>query len=57
MECENTFCIYEKDGNCILEEVSLNVFGACESCIYVPIDREYLETQKQKLLKEYEEER
>ena len=50
MKCENCFCIYEKNGDCILEEISLNACGNCEDCIYPSIDSEYLEAKKQSLL-------
>ncbi len=56
MKCENCFCIYEMNGNCTLKEISLNISGACESCIYPEIDRIYLENEKQKLLRVYREE-
>ena len=55
MKCENDFCIYEANGKCILDEISINSLGACDECIYPNIDRDYLEKQKQKLLKKYEE--
>ena len=54
MKCENYFCIYESNGDCTLKEISLNIMGACEDCIYPSIDREYLEKEKQILLEKFE---
>ena len=54
MKCENYFCIYEKDGNCTLDEISVNISGGCDDCIYPSLDNDYLEWQKEKLLKKFE---
>ena len=56
MNCENYFCIYESNGKCSLESVSLNILGACDNCVYPSIDRDYLEKVKQKTLESYESE-
>ena len=55
MKCENNFCVYNKKGNCIIEP-SMNVFGACESCVYVEPDPDYIDALKIKLLKSWGEE-
>ena len=51
MRCENLFCIYWKDSNCILDEISLDIMGCCCSCIYVDIDEEMLRQKREELLK------
>ena len=56
MKCENCFCIYESNGSCILKEISLDITGACNYCIYLSINNNYLEREKQMLLKKYIEE-
>ena len=56
MKCENYFCIYEENGFCTLKEISLNIMGACEDCIYPSINREYLQKKKQKLIDRYAQE-
>ena len=33
MLCENIFCIYEKDGMCILDEIEIDISGQCTCCI------------------------
>ena len=47
MKCENYFCIYEENGSCTLEEISLSISGTCEALIYPLINRQYLEEKKQ----------
>ena len=42
MRCGNTFCIYWKDGNCVLKNIELDIQGSCISCIYVDLDEEML---------------
>lgn len=37
MNCENNFCVYWEDENCILDNVSLDVLGCCKACILVEI--------------------
>ncbi len=55
MLCENIFCIYWSNKKCLLDEVSLNVQGNCESCIYINIDETTLKNQRKKLLKKYDD--
>lgn len=50
MKCENYFCVYEKDCKCILDSISLDVQGSCLSCVYVNIDDDILQRQKNKFL-------
>lgn len=50
MNCENYFCIYEKDGVCILDNIELDLLGQCKECIYVDIDPDLLKKKKQKAI-------
>ena len=43
MECENIFCIYYKKGRCKLKEVTLDIQGKCNDCVYVEIEEDELE--------------
>ncbi len=54
MRCENIFCIYQSNGRCTLDEVSMDILGMCTECIYANIDKDILEQARVKLLKEYE---
>ena len=47
MNCENLYCIYEKDGACVLDEVGINANGLCSECILVSLSFEALEKLKQ----------
>ncbi len=55
MRCENVFCIYWVNNNCGLDEISLDIQGNCQDCIYVDIKEEELENHRQKLLRKYSE--
>ncbi len=52
MDCENAMCIYQKEGKCILDEITLNEMGVCEECIVVTIDKGFLEYKKALKLEE-----
>lgn len=54
MNCENRFCIYEANGNCILKNVRIDSLGMCAACICVDVDEEILDQAKSKLLHQYE---
>lgn len=44
--CENEFCVYEEDGKCTLDEITLDISGACSDCIYINIDEQTLKILK-----------
>lgn len=46
--CENIFCIYQREGECILADIHLDIQGDCTDCIYVNIDEDFLNDAKQK---------
>ena len=50
--CENEFCIYQKQGNCILESVQLDMRGNCAECIYINVEENDLNNMKEKLLRD-----
>ena len=54
MECENRFCIYESNGECILDKISIDSLGFCADCLLPDIDEETLKSAKSKLLKKYD---
>lgn len=51
VNCQNIFCVYESKGECVLKEVSIDISGACEECIYVAIDNKVLQKEKSNILK------
>lgn len=53
MQCENIFCIYSKNGNCILNINNLDLQGCCKDCIYVNISEDLLSEEKSKMLDSY----
>ena len=56
MECENVFCIYESNGKCILEEITIDISGSCSDKIYIDIDDKTIIQAKERLLDIYENE-
>ena len=56
MKCENALCIYESNGECVLEEISLDYMGCCSECIYPEIDPKYLKLLKKRVLDKYKDE-
>ena len=54
MTCENIFCIYQRNNECILEEISLDIMGICDNCIYVHIDTKMLNELKENQLRNIE---
>ena len=51
LSCENEFCIYQKQGGCILKNVQLDIQGNCTDCIYVNLEEDILNNLKEKLLR------
>lgn len=54
MNCENSFCIYQIKGKCVLDTVNIDIFGMCSECVYPVIDEKILNQAKLKLLKDYQ---
>ena len=50
LSCENEFCIYQKQGSCVLKSVQLDIRGSCLDCIYINIEEDMLNNQKEKIL-------
>lgn len=56
MHCDNVFCIYWSEKACMLNKVSLDIQGNCQDCIYVNIEKDVLQRQREKVLKSFDEE-
>ena len=52
ISCENEFCIYQKEGTCILENIRLDTQDNCTECICVNMEEVALTTLKEKLLRQ-----
>ena len=50
MQCENEYCIYWENNNCVLDEISLDIKGCCTECIMIDIDREIMNKQRNEML-------
>ena len=51
LSCENEFCIYQKQGKCILRSVQLDIQGNCIDCIYIKVDDDTLKNLKENQLR------
>ena len=56
MQCDNHFCIYWCHGNCLLDDISIDIQGSCQDCIYVSITEDFLELEREKIRSRYEKE-
>ena len=54
MNCENIFCIYQRENRCVLEKINLDILGVCTDCIYVNVGKEKLKELKEKQLRNIE---
>ena len=54
MRCEVSYCIYNKNFNCIVKEIEINSVGMCSECIVISLDKNFLEKEKVKQLQEIE---
>ena len=53
--CENEFCLYQKQGACVLERVQLDIQGNCADCVYINIEKDTLKSLKEKLLRQLQD--
>lgn len=53
MNCENNMCVYWNENKCMLEEISIDISGSCQDCIYVDIDEKILKAERKKFLNEH----
>ena len=54
MKCENSLCVYQSKGKCLLTNVNIDSLGMCAECIHTEIDEKVLNESKFKLLKSLE---
>ena len=52
MNCKNEYCIYQQEGVCCLSNISLDIQGSCEKCVYVDLDPAVLQKAKDAANKE-----
>jgi len=43
IKCELDLCVYQKDGQCTLPVIQVNIFGYCDSCVLIEIPKEVLD--------------
>lgn len=54
MICEVEYCIYNRNFMCILEATEINSLGMCEECILILLDKDFLEAEKERQLRDIE---
>ena len=55
MNCAYEHCIYNKDFQCILDEVNIDSLGRCDDFIKIRIDDKLLEAEKKRQLTQAKE--
>lgn len=55
MYCEQKFCIYNHENECVLTEISINSLGMCDDALWININTNLLNRLKEKQLKIYDE--
>lgn len=56
MYCENDMCVYNDEENgCMLDEISINSIGMCDSYILLTLEEEDREVIREKMLRQFEE--
>ena len=46
MNCKNIYFLYNKENECILLDIELDIREKCKNCIYTETDEEYLNQKK-----------
>ena len=54
LKCENEYCLYSNECECLFEKVSINELGMCDDCIILSLDKEFLQKEKERQLSEIE---
>jgi len=54
MNCENDYCIYQKENKCRFPTITINSLGMCDDCIKISLDENFLEAEKEKQFFEIE---
>lgn len=47
MNCEVNYCIYNRDWECLFDEIEIDPLGMCEDCVLVSIPFKDLERLKE----------
>jgi len=54
MQCENEYCIYNRELKCLLDKVAINSLGMCDDCIIISLSKNFLESEKTRQLQDIE---
>jgi len=55
MRCEVEYCVYNRDFVCLLKSIEINSLGMCSDCIIIALERNFLESEKERQLWEMEQ--
>ena len=55
INCENKFCVYYENSQCVLDSVSLDKLDICEQILIVSVEEELLVLKRKKLLEKFEQ--
>ena len=46
MQCEFEYCIFNKEYRCLFEEVEVDQYGRCKTCVLVSLEKDALNVAK-----------
>ena len=55
MKCDNSYCLYQRQGKCTLKQIQIDISGTCSERQYVDLDDSFLDKAKDELLRSYNE--
>jgi hypothetical protein len=47
IKCDFELCIYQKDGHCSLDRITINDYCSCEECVIIKTEEEFFEKLKE----------
>lgn len=50
MKCKNHYCIYWRSGVCMKNEIYIDAFGKCSTCLYAIVDSSFSQDEIRTLL-------
>jgi len=55
INCKLRLCVFNREGQCLLEEIEIGSLGSCENSLLLNICPDSIEDQKESALKKLEE--
>ena len=53
ISCENRFCVYWEENECIFDDIEINALGGCTSCVLIELSEEEAEEKRNEMLERF----